>query len=126
MDLNFEGEKARNNCFGFDKINLEKPRSRRSTTIANSKIRALGFLKVIYFAIENGGLKNGTPTLERDILERKILKKVILGRDTPLERDVLKRNSDGLIAFSPKDVVLYQSSSGKYQATNILRFQRFQ
>ena len=125
MDLNFEGEKTRNNCFGVDKINLEKPRSRRSTTIANSKIRALGLLIVTYFAIENGGLKNGTLTLERDILERKILKRDILGRDTPRERDILKRNSDGLIAFSPKDAILYQSSSGKYQATNILRFQRF-
>ena len=80
MDFNFEGEKARNNCFRFD--NLKKPRSRRS--IVNSKIRALGFLIVTYFAIENGGLKNGTPTRDRDILERKILKKDILGGDTPL------------------------------------------
>ena len=87
MDPNLEGEKARNICLGFDKINLEKPRSRRSTTIANSKIRALGLLIVTYFAIENGGLKNGTLTLERDILERKILKRDILGRDTPRERD---------------------------------------
>ena len=112
MDFNFEGEKARNNCFRFD--NLKKPRSSR--LIANSKICALGFLIVTYFAIQNGGLKNGAPTQDKDILERKILKKDILGKDTPLGRYIFERNSDGLIASSPNNV-------GKYQATNILKFQ---
>ena len=90
MVLNFEGEKTRNNCFGVDKINLEKPRSRRSTTIANSKICASVLLIVTYFAIENRGLKNGTPTLERHISRERFSREIFFG-DISLSREKFSR-----------------------------------
>ena len=103
MDPNFEGEKARNNCFGFDKINLEKPRSRRQTKIASSKIRAFGLLLVPYLAIENRGSKNLASSLqqfqrwptygtkEQVILQRLHAKDLGTPSHPTRERDILER-----------------------------------